>query len=258
MVSSTDSGVLFRDIIAIAAGSQSSVALRADGTVWTWGSQRARSAWRRHAGDAVPAGASTSHPRGRHRGSQHTYARLDRRRTRQCVGFEYARRAWQQYGHRKCHPSAVMGHAAKGALADVIAIACGTRFSLALSADGRVWAWGNNQESRLGDGTTHTRLTPVRVLTESSDALGGITQISAGATHSLALQGTRASVRMGVEQRRPPWRRNDYRSTSGRARHRQSPLRSGCHRYGTDAQSVDSRRRRCAHVGRERAGPTRP
>src|SRR5690349_18245140 len=35
--------------------------------------------------------------------------------------------------------------------------------SLAMDADGTVWAWGNNQSGQLGDGTGNARLTPIRV-----------------------------------------------------------------------------------------------
>lgn len=36
--------------------------------------------------------------------------------------------------------------------------------SLALRADGSVWAWGSNSHGKLGDGTTTHRLQPVQVL----------------------------------------------------------------------------------------------
>jgi len=60
--------------------------------------------------------------------------------------------------------------------------ASGWGFSLAISADGRLWAWGLNTNSRLGDGTTIRRLNPVHI--------GGDTrfiQVSAGYDHSLAI-----------------------------------------------------------------------
>ena len=48
-------------------------------------------------------------------------------------------------------------------LSDVIAIAGGGGFSVALKYDGTVWAWGNNLYGQVGDGTTTQRSTPVQV-----------------------------------------------------------------------------------------------
>ena len=51
-----------------------------------------------------------------------------------------------------------------GFLQDVVAIAAGYHFSLALKSDGSLWGWGDNDVYELGDGTWIDRLTPVRVL----------------------------------------------------------------------------------------------
>lgn len=66
-------------------------------------------------------------------------------------------------------------------LTNVVAIAAGQNFSLALKSDGTVWGWGYNGYGQLGDGTTTTRQSPVQVT-----ALTGVSQIAAGAYHSLA------------------------------------------------------------------------
>jgi alpha-tubulin suppressor-like RCC1 family protein len=44
------------------------------------------------------------------------------------------------------------------------AVAAGGAHSLALKADGTLWAWGNNGNGQLGDGTTVHRYSPVRVV----------------------------------------------------------------------------------------------
>jgi hypothetical protein len=46
---------------------------------------------------------------------------------------------------------------------DVLSIAAGDGHSLSLTADGSVWAWGHNDYGQVGDGTTVTRLLPVKV-----------------------------------------------------------------------------------------------
>ena len=67
-------------------------------------------------------------------------------------------------------------------LGDVTAIAARLNHSLALTSDGVVWAWGENNHGVLGDGTTERRATPVRV-----GGLGRATAISTGTFFSLAL-----------------------------------------------------------------------
>jgi alpha-tubulin suppressor-like RCC1 family protein len=60
--------------------------------------------------------------------------------------------------------------------------------SLALKADGHVWAWGVNTYGELGDGTVSTRSSPVEVKASAGIALEGVVAIEAGAYHSLALK----------------------------------------------------------------------
>jgi len=69
-------------------------------------------------------------------------------------------------------------------LVDVVAISAGQYHSLALKADGTVWAWGTNNCGQLGDNTITNRLNPVMATN-----LNGVVAISAGANYSLALKG---------------------------------------------------------------------
>ena len=48
-------------------------------------------------------------------------------------------------------------------LTDVVSIAAGSKYSLALLKDGSIRAWGENQHGQLGDGTTQNRLRTVAV-----------------------------------------------------------------------------------------------
>ena len=68
-------------------------------------------------------------------------------------------------------------------LNDVIEISAGYEHSIALKSDGTVWSWGHNSLGRLGDGTDTDRSTPVQV-TDLSDVI----EISAGERHSIALK----------------------------------------------------------------------
>lgn len=68
-------------------------------------------------------------------------------------------------------------------LSGIIAIAASDH-SLALESDGTVWAWGENQNGQVGDGTHNDRFGPVQV-----PGISGVVAISAGNFHSLALKG---------------------------------------------------------------------
>jgi alpha-tubulin suppressor-like RCC1 family protein len=65
-----------------------------------------------------------------------------------------------------------------------VAVAAGDAHSLALAADGSLYAWGDNHYGQLGDGSTVNRSTPVRVVLPA-----GVTAVAmaAGYDHSLAL-----------------------------------------------------------------------
>jgi alpha-tubulin suppressor-like RCC1 family protein len=67
-------------------------------------------------------------------------------------------------------------------LTDAVQVATGAWHSLAIRPDGSVWAWGNNREGQLGDGSHTHRPTPVQVV--------GVTNaiaVAGGAWHSLTL-----------------------------------------------------------------------
>ena len=72
------------------------------------------------------------------------------------------------------------------------AIATGLDHSLGLKNDGTLWAWGENDNGQLGDGTTMDRSLPVQVGE-------GFTAVTAGAYHSLGLKKRRHPLCLGKE-----------------------------------------------------------
>jgi alpha-tubulin suppressor-like RCC1 family protein len=62
------------------------------------------------------------------------------------------------------------------------AIAAGSAHSLAIRSDGVLWAWGDNANGRLGDGTTTNRNLPVII-----SGMTGAVSVGAGQNHSLAV-----------------------------------------------------------------------
>jgi alpha-tubulin suppressor-like RCC1 family protein len=71
--------------------------------------------------------------------------------------------------------------------AGAIAIAAGHSHSLALQDDGTVWAWGYDAYGELGDGTLGGGICACRRTAVQTLGLSGVTAISAGGAHSLAL-----------------------------------------------------------------------
>jgi len=67
--------------------------------------------------------------------------------------------------------------------AEVVAVAAGHGYSLALDEQGRLWAWGTNLYGQLGDGTGTNQYTPVAVDLSGAAAYSA----AAGGSHSLAL-----------------------------------------------------------------------
>ncbi|KJY50915.1 RCC1 repeat domain protein, partial [Bifidobacterium kimbladii] len=72
-------------------------------------------------------------------------------------------------------------------------VSAGQYHSLALGSDGNVYAWGRNGSGQLGDGTSSSRTTPVRVKTPDRKTYPDLPadftylQVSAGGSHSLAV-----------------------------------------------------------------------
>ncbi len=83
----------------------------------------------------------------------------------------------------------------------ITGIASGSAFSYAVDVAGEVWAWGNNSNSQLGNGTvmadsnipsscataTIPSYIPVQVMTSLTDKLTGVIKAAAGYHHGLAL-----------------------------------------------------------------------
>ncbi|MCK5833300.1 T9SS type A sorting domain-containing protein [bacterium] len=84
-------------------------------------------------------------------------------------------------------PNRVRNITDTGYLMDIIDVSAGVNYSLALMSDGHVLAFGKNDKGQLGNGTSSDARFPCYVLDSTGYPIEDIEKISAGSSHSLAL-----------------------------------------------------------------------
>jgi len=172
----TDTGWL-----AVSVGYGHTVAIREDGSLWAWGNN-----WNGQLGDGtttsrhspVRIGADTSW-RAVSAGYGHTVA----------IRGDGSLWAWgRKYRWGLYHPLLVQNHGPSpvriGTDTNWAAVSAGSVHVIAIREDGSLWAWGFNENGRLGDGTSATRLSPVRIGTDMDWRT-----VSAGGGHTMAIRG---------------------------------------------------------------------
>jgi uncharacterized repeat protein (TIGR01451 family) len=174
-------------VIAVAAGGSHSLALKTDGTVWAWGGN-----FNGQLGD----GTFNSHPTPNQvpglanviaiaAGQVHSVV-LKSDGTVWAWGGNFTGQVGDNTsGNVRLSPTAV--YTGDG-LTSVTAIAAGLNHSLAIKSGGGVWAWGQNNNGQLGDGTTTNRSKPVSISLAACTA-GAATAIAGGNAHSLSVVG---------------------------------------------------------------------
>ena len=179
-------------VVSVAVGISHSLAVKSDGTVWAWG---ANSDGR--LGDNTTSDSHTPVQVIGLSGTTNVSAGAFWSMALKSDGtvWDWGSNTNGQLGDNTTDnsplPVQVKDASGSGNLTGITAIAGGDYwYSLALKSDGTVWAWGNNDDGQLGDGTQFiNRLLPVQVKdTAGTGNLTGITAISAGFGHNLALK----------------------------------------------------------------------
>jgi YD repeat-containing protein len=176
------------NVAQVSAGSCHGLAVKSDGTVWAWGGNFA---------GALGNGTTGTTPQATPiqvtgltgvtqvaAGYLHSLALRSDGTVWAWGSDDFGEIGNGTIGHNQTTPVQVVG------LTNVVKIAAGGYFSLALRSDGTVWAWGENNTGQLGDGSTINSPVPVQV-----SGLSRVTNISAGDESSLA---TRLSGIRGV------------------------------------------------------------
>ena len=168
-------------IIAVMGGEQHNIALKSDGTLWTWGSNHEDQLGDGNATDSstpVQVSGLTSIVKLAGRGYHSVAVKSD--------GTLWTW-GWDEYGalgngvadtnYDYPVPIEVQG------VSNPIMITAGFQFSIALMQDHTLMAWGSNAEGEIGDGTTNDRLSPVPV-----PGIDQVVWVSAGWTHVVAIR----------------------------------------------------------------------
>jgi alpha-tubulin suppressor-like RCC1 family protein len=171
----------FTDWIEASAGGDHSLGVRANGTLWAWGSNlngrlgddsiTSRSSPVSVVGgfiDWISASAGNSHSLG--------------------LRANGTLWAWGNNGNGRLGDNTITSRnspvSVVGGFTDWISASAGGAHSLGVRANGTLWAWGFNGEGRLGDDIITSRLSPVSVVGGFTDWI----EASAGGDHSLGVR----------------------------------------------------------------------
>ncbi|GIW28103.1 MAG: hypothetical protein KatS3mg070_1466 [Meiothermus sp.] len=171
----------FSDVIALAAGDDHTLALKADGSVWAWGDNPNGELG---TGDNTPYSVPTAVPnltgvKAIAAGGNHSVALLADGTVR-TWGYNNHGQLGNGSNTNSNAPVSVTG------LTDVVGVAAGYEFTLAVLSNGSVKAWGHDDSFQLGNGATAgDQTTPVDVLGIPTGQ--NVRGLAAGIFHALAL-----------------------------------------------------------------------
>jgi alpha-tubulin suppressor-like RCC1 family protein len=155
------------NVTIIAAGWEHTVAAKSDGTVWGWGCNQSGQLGEGISSNihTTPVQSGLSYPnRITSIGAGRFTIALQHPRSGPAVVWTWGPNTDGQLGNGN---SSTATTPVRNLVTDAVVVAAGigsdSHHGLAISLDGRLWAWGRNDWGQLGDGTTQTRSTPAAV-----------------------------------------------------------------------------------------------
>src|SRR3989442_1462537 len=150
---------------AVSTGHYMSVAIKTDGTVWTWGGNEAgelglgSADQLQHPTPAQVPGLTDvkAVDAGGYDIGSHTLALKNDGSVWTWGTNQAGELGSGAFSINRATPGQVSG------LSNVVAASAGSRHSAAIRNDGTVWCWGDNSAGQLGDGTMIDRSSPVQV-----------------------------------------------------------------------------------------------
>lgn len=181
--------LVLNHVKSVSAGGEFSVALRDDGTVWTWGKND-----RAQLGD----GTTSNHqePKQIMSGAAAVAAGWEFAAALKEDGtvWTWGYNQYGQLGNGKAIAAGQKSPACVEGLSNVKEISAGSASMAALCDDGSLWTWGRNNCGQLGDGSTTDSYVPVRVL-------DNVISVSMGSGNGAAIRADNSLYRWGIVER---------------------------------------------------------
>ena len=179
-------------VVAVSAGAQHNLAITADGALWSWGFGSAPGSAPGAPWGQLGHGDTQDQllPKkveafaGRRVVTVSAGARHSLATTADGAAWSWGLGGAGRLGHgdqqRQLLPKKVEAFAGRR----VVAVSAGDRHSIALTADGAVWSWGDGDWGRLGHGDMQGQLLPRKIETFAGRR---VVAVSAGNRHSIAI-----------------------------------------------------------------------
>ena len=165
----------------VAAGDVHSLAVKTDGTLWSWGGNYRSELGFYTSGQSrsSPIQVGTSSDWYQVSGGTEFSVAIKTDGTLWSWGFRAYGRLGDDYGSF----TSVNSPTQRGSLTDWHQVSAGSAGCLAIKTDGSLWAWGRNASGQLGDDTTENKSSPVQI-----GSLTNWAQVDSGQNSSFAVK----------------------------------------------------------------------
>jgi alpha-tubulin suppressor-like RCC1 family protein len=194
-----DSGQPLLDVAGLAAGQSQSCAVKHDGTVWCWGTNRdgelgngqggPNAIWNPSPVQVMTGGESIQALTGMTAitsGARHNCARGSDGSV-WCWGANWAGQSGTGQASQNWRALRVQGVSGQGSLSGALGVDAGAWHTCAYGAQGALWCWGENSSGQLGSSLGVPREWPTPVLSANGqDPLTGVTTVAGGTSHTCA------------------------------------------------------------------------